>query len=212
MENQIKHNITPLFPTPLYQTYIPPNLSSISQYWDSQEMAASNETSSNYGIRSKNSYILNETPCHEISDYILSHVLNFGKNYLNYAYESYKFSQSWISFKSPGEQHSTHTHSNSTISGVIYYGKWDSNFPGIGFHNTTLPGPTRPKMELNKHTPYSQIHAYFNPSPGMLLLFPSYLPHSVPINKTTEIRKSIAFNVVPTEGLGNELELTELKF
>ena len=49
-------------------------------------------------------------------------------------------------------------------------------------------------------------------SPGLLVLFPSYLHHSVPLNKTEHPRHSLAFNVVPTIGFGEEMNLTELKF
>ena len=49
-------------------------------------------------------------------------------------------------------------------------------------------------------------------TPGLLLLFPSYLHHSVPLNKTDKTRCSLAFNIVPTIGLGEETSLTELKF
>jgi hypothetical protein len=48
--------------------------------------------------------------------------------------------------------------------------------------------------------------------PGLLLLFPSYLPHSVPLNETNYTRCSLAFNVVPTIGFGSEDNLTELLF
>jgi hypothetical protein len=44
------------------------------------------------------------------------------------------------------------------------------------------------------------------------LLFPSHLHHSVPLNKTEKTRCSVAFNVVPNVGFGDECMLTELKF
>jgi ectoine hydroxylase-related dioxygenase (phytanoyl-CoA dioxygenase family) len=48
--------------------------------------------------------------------------------------------------------------------------------------------------------------------PGLLVLFPSYLHHSVPLNKTDKPRQSLAFNVVPEIGFGDERNLTELIF
>jgi K+-transporting ATPase A subunit len=69
----------------------------------------------------------------------------------------------------------------------------------------------RPKMKkgFRKYT-----HEYFsiNATPGLLLLFPSYLQHSVPLNKSNLIRCSLAFNSVPVVGFGEEESLTELKF
>ena len=46
----------------------------------------------------------------------------------------------------------------------------------------------------------------------MIILFPSSLLHSVPLNTTDSIRKSLAFNAVPKTGLGTESSLNELKF
>ena len=64
----------------------------------------------------------------------------------------------------------------------------------------------KPSNEFNYNTfsiPYE---------PGTLVLFPSWLPHSVPINNTSQVRKSLSFNCVPLNNLGNEEDLTELKF
>ncbi len=59
---------------------------------------------------------------------------------------------------------------------------------------------------------YAQKEFSIEFTPGLLLLFPSYLHHSVPLNKTEKTRCSLAFNVVPTVGFGEETSLTELKF
>ena len=48
-------------------------------------------------------------------------------------------------------------------------------------------------------------------SPGSLVLFPSFLPHSVSLNESSKVRKSLAFNSVTSYGIGSEAELTELK-
>ncbi len=62
------------------------------------------------------------------------------------------------------------------------------------------------------YDPYAQKEFSIEFTPGLLLLFPSYLHHSVPLNKTEKTRCSLAFNVVPTVGFGEETSLTELKF
>ena len=71
----------------------------------------------------------------------------------------------------------------------------------------------QPKMKADKRSSkFAWTEFAVNYTPGMLLLFPSYLFHSVPINNTKNIRSSLAFNVVPKSNLGSEENLTELRF
>ena len=70
----------------------------------------------------------------------------------------------------------------------------------------------KPSHIPNENYGFSNHAAALNVEPGMLLLFPSYLPHSVPTNTTNYIRKSLSFNVVPKKGLGVEKHLTEFLF
>ena len=46
--------------------------------------------------------------------------------------------------------------------------------------------------------------------PGDLILFPSSLRHSVPINTTNKNRISLSFNTFVSDTLGSENELTHL--
>ena len=46
--------------------------------------------------------------------------------------------------------------------------------------------------------------------PGELLLFPSDLKHSVPINRSNETRYSMSFNTFCIDTLGSESSLTRL--
>ena len=45
---------------------------------------------------------------------------------------------------------------------------------------------------------------------GELILFPSTLKHSVPINTSNKNRISLSFNTFVSDKLGSEIELTEL--
>lgn len=206
MENN--YEIIPLFPVPLYKTIVPNKLSKVTHFLNNQELF-SLETSLGqaYGERSKNTYILNEPECLDLSKYILNHVLIYSKNYLGLRYDSLKFSQSWISIKKPSQHHTPHSHSNSIISGVLYFGDYDKNTSSIVFHNPKSSTNTfiLSPLQNNQNTRFS-----LSPTPGELIIFPSYLQHSVPENTTDKVRKSLAFNIVPTEGFGHEDSLNKL--
>jgi uncharacterized protein (TIGR02466 family) len=213
MENNYK--IIDLFPTPLFTTQIPSQYSSVITVFDKQEMGGNLGQEFEYGKRSKNSYVLNDPNCLKFKEYLLTQITYFANQILSYDYDSYKITQSWLTFKYPNESHVSHSHPNSLISGVFYYGDIDNLTSQIIFYKGNSY-PDSQFLLLPKYKHERGIHSYteyhYKPSPGSLILFPSYLRHSVPVNTTNKIRKSLAFNVVPTEGFGDEVNLTELKF
>jgi len=212
---QTNYQVLELFPVPVFTTTLPPHFSSILPFFYQQEMLNDKESDTpNYGERSKNSYILDEPECIELKNYILELVGEYSYEILGYNYKEYKFGQSWVSYKHPEQHHTLHNHPNSLISGVFYFGEITDETPSIRFHNNGFGVNTaiiKPKM---KKEPRKYLHNHFsiNATPGLLLLFPSHLQHSVPLNKSNLTRCSLAFNSVPVVGFGEEVSLTELKF
>ena len=165
-----------------------------------------------YGCNSLDTYIFSNKECEKISSYILKLVKDFG-DMLGYQYEDYKFTQSWLTWKYPGQSHMKHIHANSLISGVFYYDRVEENIPSIMFVNDEFFNLNlKPSHKPNKNYSFSRHVEEVKVKPGMLLLFPSYLSHCVPTNNTNYIRKSLSFNVVPKKSLGEEKELTEFLF
>jgi len=210
-----KSEVLDLFPTPVYMTMLPVKLSSVIPFLDSQDMNTESDED-NYGRRSKDSYILHKPECDGLRKFVLDSVQDFADNTLLYNYSSYKLSQSWVSHKQPGQHHTMHTHPNSLISGVFYYGPVEEFTPAIKFHKMTVSvnqSSIMPKVKADKRSSkfaWSEFSVNFEP--GLLVLFPSYLHHSVPVNKSNSVRCSLAFNIVPTTGFGEEESLTELLF
>ena len=218
IQMKTKYQIQSLFSTPLYINEIPKQLIlDHIELLDNETILGEedNVLAQKFGSRSKNSYILNQSPYQNLHNYILQHVTHFAENYMSYNYKDYKFSQSWISIKNPGETHYPHTHPHSLISGVFFYGESNNNTSSIEFHRNDDISKTinnhkmKPQHLLNdfSYTSYKIIH-----KSGILVIFPSCLTHSVSTNKTNIPRKSLSFNVVPKSGLGAENLLTELKF
>lgn len=208
-------SILELFPTPVYATQLPTELSTVIPFFDAQTPNSGSDEA-NYGERSANSYILNEPECVDIKKCILEHVKEFAETTLLYEYDSYELSQSWVSRKQPGQHHTMHTHPNSLISGVFYYGPVGPESSAIKFHKMTggfnvsyIQPETKPDKRSSKFA-WNEFAVQY--TPGMLLLFPSYLFHSVPINNTDSVRSSLAFNIVPKSNLGSESNLTELRY
>ena len=96
--------------------------------------------------------------------------------------------ESWFARMEKGEFHWQHSHAHYELSGV-YYMKANGDDNGICFHTPNkLANSSRIMYGLgNRRT--------ITPQPGLLLLFPSWLEHSVPTNQTNEERISLAFNI-----------------
>lgn len=214
-EQKVDYEILELFPTPVFTTTLPVHFSKIIPWLLQQEMLSEEIDSANYGERSKNSYVLDESQSADLKKHILGIAGHYG-SMLGYNYNSYRFGQSWVSLKHPGQHHTMHSHPNSLISGVFYFGETAENTPAIKFHKV-IGGMNvsyiAPKEVLDKREiKYAWKEFSVEFKPGLLVLFPSYLHHSVPLNKSDKVRCSLAFNIVPEAGFGEEVNLTELKF
>lgn len=208
--NEVK--IYSLFPTPLYVTKYDGDTIDLVKFFDNCEMTDSHE---DFGSHSKNTYILDEEICKDLHDFILSHVNKFAKDVLKYEYDELNFSQSWVSHKNPGEYHVNHTHPNSIISGVFYF-DFQTEDPAIIFSEPSSIGKSnyfhmKYQNDFQKF-PYSQNELNFKPEKNTLVIFPSYLPHEVPLNQTDKIRKSLSFNVMLKGLVGHDSFLNQLSF
>jgi len=122
---------------------------------------------------------------------------------------SFYITQSWLSITKPGEFHHVHSHPNSVISGVYYVNTVEND--GLVLHD-----PNFDKKYIldfgEKNLNHFNAGMYYLPvSTGQLVLFPSWLKHSVDTNPgATTNRISLAFNVFVRGGLGKEENLTHL--
>ena len=66
------------------------------------------------------------------------------------------------------------------------------------------------KRQVNKFNEFNSENFLLPVNSGELILFPSSLRHSVPINTTNKNRISLSFNTFISDALGSENELTHL--
>ena len=107
--------------------------------------------------------------------------------------QSVKINNMWAIINIGGSANLRHQHGNSTISGA-YYVRAPKNSGDIVFYD---PRPAPVYSHPNASAPNS-LNAQVNsisPKEGALVLFPSYLDHSVNENFTNEERIVISFNI-----------------
>lgn len=100
-----------------------------------------------------------------------------------------KVNRGWANVNPPGTVNAVHIHPKSILSGVFYVAAPEDS------GNLRLHDP-RPAALMTGDLPdYVSSPVEIPPKPGMLLLFPAWLPHEVLENRSQEDRISIAFNV-----------------
>ena len=104
-----------------------------------------------------------------------------------------KITGMWAIINKKNASNSMHIHSNNYIS-AAYYVKAPKNCGDLVFYDPRFAATYRyPK--ISKTNKLNSNIVAFQPKEGMLVLFPSYLQHSVNVSKTDEERIVISFNI-----------------
>ena len=100
----------------------------------------------------------------------------------------------WANMNPKGAAHPIHSHPNNFLSG-IYYLRTHEGADTVNFHDPrSQTGIIRPPVtELTaENTDQVEVEV----SDGTLLMFPSWLPHSVDASGSDETRISVSFNIM----------------
>ena len=121
---------------------------------------------------------------------------------------TFVITQSWVNISGLGQSHHRHTHPNSIVSGVFYINS-KKELPPIEFRKNTEPVI---QLSTKDYGPFNNESLMFPAQSGELLIFPSTMIHSVPVNKYDEKRISLSFNTWVKGDLGDASRLTSLPF
>ncbi|MGB7932171.1 MAG: 2OG-Fe(II) oxygenase family protein [Gammaproteobacteria bacterium] len=115
-------------------------------------------------------------------------------NFLKTSHADFEITGCWANILAPGAGHNIHHHPNNYLSGV-YYVATCRGADTINFHDPRIQtGIIRPPVtELTSGNTDLVVVRVQN---GSLLLFPSYLPHSVTANRSDKERISVSFNIM----------------
>jgi uncharacterized protein (TIGR02466 family) len=99
----------------------------------------------------------------------------------------------WANVNRRGDFNQVHTHPGATWSGVYYvdHGEAEGAAPATSIQLFD-PDAARTNLFFPELVASSIT---FKPEPGLMILFPSYVPHAVPPHSGDRPRISVAFNV-----------------
>ena len=189
-----------LFPVPIFhyklENYKETNKELLNYILELQKNDKIGNTHSNRGgWHSQNFDIVNQGPpinfLNKIKDY-LKHIISneFGWKYVP---NKQRIVAMWAIINKKNSFNVAHNHQNCYF-GSAYYVKKPKNSGDITFFDPKQAKTHRfPKVE--KYTEYSSETVTIKPEEGDLLIFPSYLYHSVGENLSEDDRVVISFNV-----------------
>jgi uncharacterized protein (TIGR02466 family) len=98
----------------------------------------------------------------------------------------------WFSVNSYGDYTTLHNHRDSVLSGVFYVDIPDENMGKINFERSDDISYFLPPLE--SYNNFTGERASYQPETGRVLIFPSWLKHSVDANRSKKNRISVSFN------------------
>ena len=128
---------------------------------------------------------------------------------LNYNVQDIEITGMWGNILKPGETHPPHTHSNNFLSGVFYL-ESDAE-TGIIFSDPRPAADVLVPRKKTKTNENSNLLSYISKQ-NRLIIFPSWLVHWVPINKSKRDRISISFNVQIKGQVGEHHEFQSAEY
>jgi uncharacterized protein (TIGR02466 family) len=198
----IKKELLQLFATPLLITKYESNFEKELKF---VEKLKYEENGKNGNFRSSNSYLFEKKQLKKIKDFCQNSLNIFTKEVWQ-STTNLIITQSWSNRNPKGSIHHEHIHPNSIVSGVMYF-RLEKHLPPIMFSKTQFESL---KLNYEKYNALNSQTFYLPAVSGELILFPSHLRHSVPINTSEDVRVSLSFNTFAKDTLGSEKDLTEL--
>ena len=198
----MKDELLQIFPTPILITKYKSSLVDELKYIDTLDWI---EQKANKNFKSKDTYLLNHEQFKNIKNFIYESLNKFTKN-ISQSNQKLVVTQCWLNKNPKGSKHHEHVHPNSIISGVFYF-KQDPKLPPIQFSKSIQSAM---KLDPKKYNNLNSETFLLPCIDGELILFPSNLKHSVPINMGDEPRISMSFNTFSIDTLGSEDSLTHL--
>ena len=191
---------------PLLKSYYPhDDFDDIVNYVKGLQYETTNGSIDN--SQSVDSFVLNEEIFSNFNEFIKDCV----KEYTDKIFvtdQELNVTQSWVNRTEIGQEHHYHDHPNSILSGVFFL-KSGSPIKFLNNRNSSfqLPILIEHKNNINPYNQFNQTSYQYPSQPRVLVLFPSYIPHHVPLN-TDGDRYSLSFNTFPSGSFGSKAGLT----
>ena len=197
-----------LFPIPVMICPYPVDYTKELDWIRNQETRKENRgenTNIHYNRQSEDTFVLDKPELANIRAFIEAKLHKFVTEIMA-STDKLVITQSWLNKNKKGESHQEHVHPNSMVSGV-WYPQIHESLPPIQFRHRNQRDIS---LQTEKYNTFNSATFMLPMKRGELILFPSNLTHSVPVNNTEEERISLSFNSWPKGNMGDIKSLTYL--
>ena len=201
--------INGIFPCPVYRAHRDSDLE-LSEKKEIKGIVEEGGMHQNkFNSTSNSSHIFN-TRLYNLKEFCENHIKIYVNEIINPENElDFYITQSWLNVTKPGEKHHKHDHQNSLISGVFYIATVEDD--KIMFYDSSAKLKERMRIPPKEYNIWNSSSWFFSVEKNNLLLFPSWLDHSVDQNKNaTTGRISLSFNVFAKGIFGSSDSKNEL--
>jgi len=199
-----------LFPTPVLIAPYPLDYSKELEWIKNADCRRENKSGdagnyTHYNRQSEDTFVLDKPELANIRAFIEAKLHKFVTEIMA-SDDKLVITQSWLNKAKKGESHHEHVHPNSMVSGV-WYPQIHEQLPPIQFRSRNQRDIA---LSTEKYNTFNSATFMLPMKRGELILFPSNLTHSVPVNQSDEERISLSFNTWPKGNMGDERSLTYL--
>lgn len=121
-----------------------------------------------------------------------------------------KITNLWLNVNGRGHYNNLHTHAGAVMSGVYYLQVPSCCSGHLNLHNRFEDMHMKESWGCDANfdkfeKPYNYTDHYIDPKDDMMVLFPSWLAHSVSKSASDKERISISFNIIPFSDFYREI-------
>jgi uncharacterized protein (TIGR02466 family) len=199
------YEVRPLFAEPYFRTNIADSITPEQVAW----LKALPMVKNQINMISDDLYIFNAPEMRGVAEAVEEALAIYAREVMGIPQQLY-VTQSWSLINPPGIGMHGHSHSNSIVSGSLYYCELPEPSSRMIFerHNSYRQLELAPEAERTNI--YNVTRNAVEPKRGDLVLFSSSLSHFVEPNASNEPRHSIAFNAFIRGKLGSYRDVSEL--
>ncbi len=201
----VQYEVQPLFAEPIFRADISSAISNDQVEYIKNLKMVRNRTN----LISEDLYIFEDPKLKSIKDAVQEVLDVYATDIMGITQKLY-VTQSWSLINEPNVGMHGHSHSNSVVSGSLYYCDMPEPVAGMIFdrHRTYQQLELPPSHE--KQNIYNTPVNIIKPRKNEVILFSSSLQHFVEPNTTDSTRYSIAFNTFIKGKLGSYRDVSEL--
>lgn len=202
---KLNYEVKPLFAEPFFRANIAHAISNEQVKYIKNLKMLKNQSN----LISENLYVFDEPELESVREAVHQALDVYASEVMGITQKLY-VTQSWSLINHPNVGMHGHSHSNSIVSGSLYYCDMPTPVAGMIFdkHRTYQQLELVPEQDKRNifNTPLNLV----TPDSGEVILFSSSLQHLVETNGSNKPRYSIAFNSFIRGKLGNFRDVSEL--